>query len=90
MIVADFLLLGVEAYTLTDDCRFRACGAPDSKWHLKAYGEDTLSRLAGTGAESMPEYEICELRHVYIKHKSLTHLPASLLAEVVPSCSGGT
>ena len=64
MIVADFLLLGVEAYTLTNDCRFRARGAPDRKWHLKAYGENTLSRLARTGAESIPEYEIGERRYV--------------------------
>ena len=90
MVVADFPLLCIEADTLADDSGFRAGEAPDCEGHFKAYGEDALTGLAGAGAEGMPKYESCEPIDVSQLRGNMTHLPANLLAEVVPSCSGGT
>ena len=86
MIVSDLLLLCIESYTLTDDRWFWACSAPDGKGHFEADSKDTLTCFAGSVTKSMPVGSKLSSR-VGIGE---TYLPASLLAEVVPSCSGGT
>ena len=55
VVVADFLLFGVEAHALADDGGFGAVGAPDGKGHFEAHGEDALVGFAGSVAEGMSE-----------------------------------
>ena len=53
VIVANFLLLGVEADPLADDGGFGAGRAPYGEGHLKAYSENTLTGLAGAVPKGM-------------------------------------
>lgn len=53
VIVSDLLLLGVEAYALPDNRRFRTGGTPDCEGHFKADGKDTLAGLASAVSQSM-------------------------------------
>ena len=53
MVVADFLLLGIEAHALADDGRFRARGAPDGERHLEADGQDALGGFSRARAEGV-------------------------------------
>lgn len=87
MVVADFFLFSVEADALADDGGFGTCGAPDGKGHFEADGEDALTGFAGARTESM---SACSKPKDREKGNEETYLPASLLADVVPSCSGGT
>lgn len=87
MVIADFLLFGIEADTLADDGGFGAGSAPDGEGHLEADGEDALTGFASAGSEGMSVSSKPKSGSV---KKGETYLPASLLADVVPSCSGGT
>lgn len=53
MVVAHFLLLGIEANALAYDGGLRAGGAPDGKGHFETDGQNALARLASTGAEGV-------------------------------------
>ena len=87
MVIAHFLFLGVETDALTDDGGFGACGAPDCKGHLEADGEDALTGFTGARTEGM---SVGSKPKATGDWKGGTYLPASLFADVVPSCSGGT
>ena len=89
---SDLLLLSVEADTLADDRLFRTGRTPDGKGHLEADGEDALAGLAGPRTKRMsgPLISATPVREGGSRGAENTHLPANLLAEVVPSCSGGT
>jgi hypothetical protein len=87
MIVSDLLLFCVEADTLSDDRRLRARGAPNWIRHFKSNGKDALACLPCTVSECMPTTSESS-SELGLIHES--YLPASLLADVVPSCSGGT
>ncbi len=64
MVVADFVLLGIEADALADDGGFWTCGTPYGKGHLEADGENALSGFTSAGAERVPEYEMGKLMKV--------------------------
>lgn len=53
VVVADFLLLGVEAHALPDYGGFGTGRAPDGEGHLETHGEDPLRELVGAGAEGV-------------------------------------
>ena len=53
VVVADFLLLGIEPYTLAYDGGLRTGGAPNGEGHFEADSQDALACFACAGAESM-------------------------------------
>lgn len=66
MVVADFLLFGIEADALADDGGFWACRTPYGKGHLEADGEDALGAFTSAGAERVPEYVMGKLMEVWV------------------------
>ena len=87
IVVSDLLLFRVEAYTLADDSWFGTSGTPDRVGHFEANGEDTLPSFTGTITESM---SVDDEQAMVRRGRGKAYLPASLFADVVPSCSGGT
>lgn len=87
MVIPDFFLFGIEANTLADDGRFRTSGTPDSEGHFEADGENTLTGFASARTQGM---SVCSKLKPESRRVEKTYLPANLLADVVPSCSGGT
>ena len=85
-VIPDLFLLRIEAYALADNGRFRTGGTPDRVRHLKADCEYTLPCLTGAVAESISVND----EQAMAGPGEVPYLPASLFAEVVPSCSGGT
>lgn len=87
MVIPNLFLFGIEADTLADDGRFWTGGTPDSEGHFKPDGENTLAGFASARSQGM---FVCSKPKPGSRGKGKTYLPANLLAEVVPSCSGGT
>ena len=87
MIISNFFLFSIEANTLPNDGRLGTRSAPDSERHFETDCEDALTGFASAVAQSMSRFSQQRLRELVKQHP---YLPASLLADTVPSCSGGT
>lgn len=89
VVVADALLLGVEAHALADDGGLGAVRAPDGEGHFEAHREDAVgAEFGGAGAEGVFAVEfVAGCGSFDVGWDVASHVEALHLGRVVSRCA---